>query len=199
MLLSDAVLVDSQVVLALQEVWKNPQLSGVVSHLFLDDSLYSHSLQVSKLATQLAITMDLSEDMIHKVCVAGLLHDIGKTDIPYNILYKVGSLTDEEFEVVKKHSVYGYNYLKVSGVDNDICNMVLRHHEKRSGQGYPDGITDKSIAEEIITVADIFSALAEKRTYHEALSVREALNFISSFNDLDENVLTALQVGIDVK
>lgn len=73
---------------AIREVLSISSLSGVVDKLFLDDMLYTHSIRVSKLATQLGITMNLSEELVYKVCVAGLCHDLGKVNTPKTILYK---------------------------------------------------------------------------------------------------------------
>lgn len=165
---------------AIREVLSISSLSGVVDKLFLDDMLYTHSIRVSKLATQLGITMNLSEELVYKVCVAGLCHDLGKVNTPKTILYKPGSLTDEEFEVIKRHPIDGYNFCKQAGVDEEICNMVLKHHVKKNSKGYPEGYPTKTLPEEIITVADIFCALSEKRTYHSALEYRQALDFVGA-------------------
>lgn len=189
--------VDEKTAKAIREIMSISSLSGVVDKLFLDDMLCTHSIRVSKLATQLGITMNLSDELVYKICVAGLLHDIGKIKTPVTILYKPGSLTDEEFEVIKKHPVDGYNFCKQAGVDDEICNMILKHHVKRDSKGYPIGITEKTLPEEIITVADIFSALSEKRTYHSALEYRQALDFIDSFDDLNKEVLKALRKSFD--
>lgn len=195
--LRDEKKVDDYTAKAIREVMSISSLSGVVDKLFLDDMLYTHSIRVSKLATQLAIAMNLQPELVYKICVAGLLHDLGKVNTPKTILYKPGSLTDEEFEIIKRHPVDGYNFCKQSGVDEEICNMVLNHHVKKDGRGYPTGFTEKTLPEEIITVADIFSALSEKRTYHSALEYRQALDFIDSFDDLNKEVLKALRQSFD--
>lgn len=195
--LRDEKKVDDYTAKAIREVMSISSLSGVVDKLFLDDMLYTHSIRVSKLATQLSIAMNLQPELVYKICVAGLLHDLGKVNTPKTILYKPGSLTDEEFEIIKRHPVDGYNFCKQSGVDEEICNMVLKHHVKKDGRGYPTGFTEKTLPEEIITVADIFSALSEKRTYHSALEYRQALDFIDSFDDLNKEVLKALRQSFD--
>lgn len=197
MQLRDEKKVDDYTAKAIREVMSISSLSGVVDKLFLDDMLYTHSIRVSKLATQLSIAMNLQPELVYKICVAGLLHDLGKVNTPKTILYKPGSLTDEEFEIIKRHPVDGYNFCKQSGVDEEICNMVLKHHVKKDGRGYPTGFTEKTLPEEIITVADIFSALSEKRTYHSALEYRQALDFIDSFDDLNKEVLEALRQSFD--
>lgn len=197
MQLKDEKKVDDYTARAIREIMSISSLSGVVDKLFLDDMLYTHSIRVSKLATQLGITQHLPSELVYKLCVAGLLHDLGKINTPKTILYKPDSLTDEEFEVIKKHPVDGYNFCKQAGVDDEICNMVLKHHVKKDSKGYPIGITEKTLPEEIITVADIFSALSEKRTYHSALEYRQALDFIDSFDDLNKEVLKALRQSFD--
>lgn len=197
MQLKDEKKVDDYTARAIREIMSISSLSGVVDKLFLDAMLYTHSIRVSKLATQLGITQHLPSELVYKLCVAGLLHDLGKINTPKTILYKPGSLTDEEFEIIKKHPVDGYNFCKQAGVDDEICNMILKHHIKKDSKGYPIGITEKTLPEEIITVADIFSALSEKRTYHSALEYRQALDFIDSFDDLNKEVLKALRKSFD--
>lgn len=197
MQLKDEKKVDDYTARAIREIMSISSLSGVVDKLFLDAMLYTHSIRVSKLATQLGITQHLPSELVYKLCVAGLLHDLGKINTPKTILYKPGSLTDEEFEIIKKHPVDGYNFCKQAGVDDEICNMILKHHVKKDSKGYPIGITEKTLQEEIITVADIFSALSEKRTYHSALEYRQALDFIDSFDDLNKEVLKALRKSFD--
>lgn len=189
--------VDEKTAKAIREIMSISSLSGVVDKLFLDDMLYTHSIRVSKLATQLGITMNLSDELVYKICVAGLLHDLGKVNTPKEILYKPGKLTEEEFEIIKEHPIDGYNFCKQAGVDDTVCNMVLKHHVKKNSKGYPEGYPTKTLPEEIITVADIFCALSEKRTYHSALEYRQALDFIDSFEDLDKQVLKALREAFD--
>ena len=197
MKLKDEKEVDEKTAKAIREVLSISSLSGVVDKLFLDDMLYTHSIRVSKLATQLGITMNLSEELVYKVCVAGLLHDLGKVNTPKEILYKPGKLTEEEFEIIKEHPMDGYNFCKQAGIDDTVCNMVLKHHVKKNSKGYPKGYPTKTTAENIITVADIFCALSEKRTYHSALEYRQALDFVDSFEDLDKQVLKALREAFD--
>lgn len=189
--------VDEKTAKAIREIMSISSLSGVVDKLFLDDMLYTHSIRVSKLATQLGITMNLSDELVYKICVAGLLHDLGKVNTPKEILYKPGKLTEEEFEIIKEHPIDGYNFCKQAGVDDTVCNMVLKHHVKKNSKGYPEGYPTKTLLEEIITVADIFCALSEKRTYHSALEYRQALDFIDSFDDLNKEVLKALRQSFD--
>lgn len=189
--------VDEKTAKAIREIMSISSLSGVVDKLFLDDMLYTHSIRVSKLATQLGITMNLSDELVYKICVAGLLHDLGKVNTTKEILYKPGKLTEEEFEIIKEHPIDGYNFCKQAGVDDTVCNMVLKHHVKKNSKGYPEGYPTKTLPEEIITVADIFCALSEKRTYHSALEYRQALDFVDSFEDLDKQVLKALRETFD--
>ena len=181
---------------SLMYIQSNQVLNGVVSKLLLDGELYSHSVSVCKLSTQLAITYKFDDFVISNVNLAGLLHDVGKIYIPQNILYKPGRLTDEEFEIIKKHPLDGYSLLKDSGVNNQILKLVLNHHEKSDGSGYPNGIVTKTILEDIITTADIFSALTEHRVYHNALNICDAFSMINDFDNLNRNLISTIKTVI---
>lgn len=186
-------LVDDYMIKMLSQITNNAKLFNIFQKILLDNELHMHSIDVAKLSTQIAITLNLSDRDIKKISLAGYMHDSGKIVIDSSILYKPDRLSDAEFEIIKKHPVDGYNYLKQAGISEDICQMVLKHHEKKSGKGYPEGIAKKTMPQEIITVADIFCALSEKRSYHNALTYRQALEFVDSFEDLDKDILQALK------
>jgi len=133
-----------------------------------DEYTYSHSVNVSLLAMLIGKWMKLDDERVRLLVQAGLLHDIGKTKVPFEILNKPGKLTDEEFEEVKKHTVHGYRILeKVPHVHREILAVVLMHHEKEDGSGYPTGLTGEklNLLTKIITVADIFDAKTSNRVY----------------------------------
>jgi len=133
-----------------------------------DEYTYSHSVNVSFVSMLIGRWMKLSEDKIKLLVQAALLHDIGKTKVPFEILNKPGKLTDEEFEEIKKHTVYGYRILeKVPSVNRDVLAAVLMHHEREDGSGYPTGLTGEKINlfTKIISVADIFDAMTSNRVY----------------------------------
>lgn len=169
----------------------NEDLFKVVQPIMLDAELYLHSLDVAKLATQIAIAAGYDEEAIREVNLAGFLHDVGKTGIDQSILYKAGKLTEEEFEIIKQHSQLGYKMLEKAGVSENIRLMVLHHHRTKEG-GYPKLDTELRPQDEVITTADIFSALCERRVYHQALSVLNTLEYISTFSNINRALLFRL-------
>ncbi len=106
---------------------------------------------------------------------AGLLHDIGKVKIPPEILYKPGKLTEEEYELMKMHPIYGEEIVRPIASLRYLCPTIRGHHERWDGKGYPDGLSGESIplAARIISVADVFDALAAERPYKRGMEVRK--------------------------
>lgn len=159
-----------------------------------DEYTFKHSVDVATMSMVLAKQQGLSQKQIYEIGVAGLLHDIGKTKIPLDILNKPARLTDEEFAVMKQHPIFGYRMIK--GRDefsNEICMAVLQHHEKMNSKGYPVGFPSDKITQyaRILTIADIYDALVTERPYKSAFSQREAVEMIMSMTgELD---LTAMK------
>lgn len=146
-----------------------------------DDYTYKHCLRVSMLSTSVGVEMGLSVDEIRDLVVAGLLHDIGKSNIDHDIIIKPGKLTEEEFAEIKRHPLIGYNILKSGGNYNaNVLSGVLFHQEKFDGSGYPTGISGKEIplVARILTVCDVFDALTSNRPYREPWSVPETEEYI---------------------
>ncbi len=139
-----------------------------------------HSEQVTKYSLEVAKGLDLSEGETEKLEQAGRLHDIGKIAIPDSILGKPGKLTEDEWEVVKKHPVRGANILNSSGFLHDIVPVVRHHHERYDGSGYPDGLSGKAIplGSRIIAVSDAFEAMTADRPYRRAFQSEKALEEI---------------------
>ncbi len=146
-----------------------------------DEYSYSHSVNVSLISMLIGKWMKLGKERIRLLVQAGLLHDIGKTKIPLEILNKPGKLTKEEFEEMKKHTVYGYRILeKLPSVSKDVLAAVLMHHEKEDGSGYPTGLTGEKInlLAKIVSVADIFDAMTSNRVYKDKESPFEVFKFM---------------------
>lgn len=146
-----------------------------------DEYTYSHSVNVSLISMLIGKWMKLDAEKIRILVQAGLMHDIGKTKVPMEILNKPGKLTEEEFEEMKKHTVYGYRILEaVPSVDKDILAAVLMHHEKEDGSGYPTGLPGKKInlLTKIVTVADIFDAMTSNRVYKEKETPFDVFKFM---------------------
>lgn len=159
-----------------------------------DEYTFKHSVDVATMSMVLAKQQGLSQKQIYEIGVAGLLHDIGKTKIPLDILNKPSRLTDEEFAVMKQHPVFGYRMIKDRDeFSNEICMAVLQHHEKMNSKGYPVGFPSDKITQyaRILTIADIYDALVTERPYKSAFSQREAVEMIMSMTgELD---LTAMK------
>ena len=145
-----------------------------------DENSEIHSRSVSRLSERLAKAYGLNRIDVMKVKTAGLLHDIGKIIIPVTILKKVGSLTKEEYDYMKTHSEIGFRILNSTAEMREISDIVLNHHERWDGKGYPRGIqVDKiPIESRIIAIADAYDAMTSERTYREIISEKEALKEI---------------------
>ncbi len=137
-----------------------------------------HSIRVSQYAVLFAKKLGLNEKEQENLRTAGHFHDIGKIGIPDNVLLKHGPLTDEEFDTIKLHPVIGSNILGVSDIFNEITPIILHHHERIDGKGYPDKLSGDNIPyfARILTVCDSFDAITAKRSYKEETSVAHAID-----------------------
>jgi len=129
------------------------------------------------IAERLAEKEPLEEEQLHKIYLAGLLHDIGKIGVDESVLRKEGRLTDEEFDCIKKHPSIGAGILREIKQMRDIVPGVLCHHERIDGRGYPDGLVGDQIPliGKIVGLADSFDAMTSKRTYRDAMTVDQAV------------------------
>ncbi|MGE5630377.1 MAG: HD-GYP domain-containing protein [Caulobacteraceae bacterium] len=133
-----------------------------------DEYTYTHSLNVAFYAMLAGKWLNLDADSIRTVIKAGLLHDIGKMKIPAEILNKKARLSEEEFEEIKKHTLYGYSMVKdTDRFSEEICQAVLLHHERIDKSGYPLGIgcEEIDIFSKILAVADVYDAMTSDRVY----------------------------------
>jgi PAS domain S-box-containing protein/putative nucleotidyltransferase with HDIG domain len=140
-----------------------------------------HQKRVSNIARAIASQMALSSDMVEGIRMAGNIHDIGKISVPAEILSKPGTLTDIQFALIKAHPKTGYEILKGIEFPYDIARIVLQHHERIDGSGYPQGLCDDDILLEarILAVADVVEAMSSHRPYRPALGLEKALEEIS--------------------
>ncbi len=140
-----------------------------------------HQRRVADLARAIAMEMNLPIDMIDGIRAAASIHDLGKISVPAEMLSKPTKLTDIEFRIIKTHSQSGYDILKDIEFPWPVARMVLEHHEKMNGSGYPNGLTgDKVLLESrILSVADVVEAMASHRPYRASLGIEAALNEIS--------------------
>lgn len=139
---------------------------------------HTHSINVSIYALSLGSFLGISGKDLEVLGMAAILHDLGKSKVDYKIINKNGKLTDEEFDQMKKHPVFGHEIaLKLGISDERILSGIRHHHEKIEGGGYPDNLKGDQISHfaHIIGVCDVFDALSTKRTYKDPMSSFESL------------------------
>jgi PAS domain S-box-containing protein len=140
-----------------------------------------HQRGVTRLACAIANEMGLPEEQIEGLRMAGLIHDMGKITIPAEILSKPGRLSDLEWGIIKAHPQVGYDVLKTVDFPWPVAEIVLQHHERMDGSGYPQGLAGEEIMLEarILAVADVVEAMASHRPYRSARGLDKALEEIS--------------------
>lgn len=157
-----------------------------------------HAERVSFFATNIAKHINLNETQLRDISMAGLLHDIGKIGVPDHILNKEGKLTNEEYEIIKKHPVVGEEICNPIKSFEKVKQIIRNHHEKLNGKGYPDGLSGRQINIEtrIMTVADIYDALTSDRSYRKSMSREDAISILRNLverEEIDAEVVKALQ------
>lgn len=135
------------------------------------DSTYMHSMNVGIIASLIGKWLGWSEEEQRLLHTAGLFHDVGKLTIPKKILDKPGKLTDEEYAIMKTHTVEGYNLIKDIGLAPAVVNAALMHHERCDGTGYPNGYNKDQIDKysKIIAIADVYEAMTANRVYRSGM------------------------------
>lgn len=151
-----------------------------------------HAERVSDFSVKLAKAGNYAVDIEH-LHLAGLLHDIGKIGIPHHILNKPGKLDDAEYTIIKSHSEKGYAILSTASIFEDVKHMVLYHHEKFDGTGYPSGIEGEDIplGAKILAIADVFDAISSNRAYRDAMPLDKVIRIMKSESGkaFDPNIL----------
>ena len=148
-----------------------------------DEYTYHHSLSVAVLAIAIGTGLGLNIVQLKKLGQCAILHDIGKTGIPLEIINKASKLTDEEFNIIKGHALKSGEYLERSNIgDAEIWSTIVHHHEKMDGSGYPDKLKgdDIPLYSRIISVADVYDAVTSYRPYRDPMSPNEAVELIMS-------------------
>lgn len=142
-----------------------------------DQYTLRHSQNVARYAANLAMFMGLEKSQVEIIKNAGLLHDIGKIGIEQNVLVKKGTLTDEEFEILKKHPAIGVNILKDISLLAKELPLILHHHERVDGTGYPHGLRSNEIplGAKILAVVDAYDAMTTNREFQSKMSGGDAL------------------------
>lgn len=140
----------------------------------------AHQQRVARLACAIAREMEVTEEQVQSIRIAALLHDIGKVAIPAEILTKPGALTPMEIDLIRTHPTIGYELLAEVPFSSPIADIVLQHHERLDGSGYPNGLTEPDLRLEsrIVGVADVVEAMASHRPYRPKRGVKRALKEI---------------------
>jgi HD-GYP domain-containing protein (c-di-GMP phosphodiesterase class II) len=166
-----------------------------------DTSTEAHTRRVASLAVAIGEQLGLSPAKLRSLAIGGLLHDIGKLSIPNAILQKPSALDDGEYETIKLHPERGKELLlELGGFDESVTRLVLDHHERLDGTGYPRGVTAASldIATRILAVCDVYDALVSDRVYRAAWSRNDALDLLrrESGTAFDERCVDALETVV---
>jgi PAS domain S-box-containing protein/putative nucleotidyltransferase with HDIG domain len=161
-------------------------MDGIIQAMALtaetrDPYTAGHQQRVARLAHAIARELRLPEEQIEGIRVAGVLHDMGKIYVPAEILSKPGRITEIEFNMIKTHPKVGHDILNSIEFPWPIARIVLQHHERMDGSGYPSGLSGKNIMLEsrILAVADVIEAMASHRPYRPTLGIDKALEEIS--------------------
>ena len=160
---------------------------------FRSEATVKHTILVEAISYQIGKLYGLDEEYLNKIKVASALHDIGKIGIPVDILEKPGKLTNEEFEIMKSHTIIGYNILSDLNID-DIRDIGTLHHEKLDGSGYPFGLKNEELTVEIriMVIGDIISALLGVRSYKGEFEKDKVIRILEDMvksNKLDSKIV----------
>ena len=139
-----------------------------------------HSQRVSDMALEVCKLLNLNQNETEKIHIAAHLHDIGKIGVPDSVLLKQGKLDDSEWEIMKNHPEIGANILKKSSSLKELAEIVLFHHERFDGKGYPMGKigTEIPLGSRIIAICDSIDAMTSNRCYRKSLSIKDCFNQI---------------------
>lgn len=171
---------------------ENDVVSLLLSLSSKDDYTFQHSVQVGMLSYYIAKWMNKSEKEALTIGTAGYLHDVGKCKISPEILFKPGKLTNDEYNEIQKHTIFGYEIIKNSLKDNTLALVALQHHERMDGTGYPlrKKSTEIHSYSLIVAVADVYSAMISKRVYQDKRDLLIVLKELHrmSFGQLDPKI-----------
>lgn len=174
----------SQVSGTIRDIGLDPWMDTVRKH---HGGTYQHCLLVTGIAVGFGTVLQMNARDVERLAMAGLMHDVGKAQIPVHLLDKPGRLSEDEFAVMKKHPEFGFDFLARTepDLDRDIVHAVRHHHEMLDGSGYPHGLGGDRIPDltRIMTVCDIYGALAEKRSYKPPMETDEILRILGDLAD----------------
>lgn len=169
-----------------QSVYRNENALACMSRIRDKDAyLMEHSLNVGILMSILGKSMGYSHEDIRTLAVGGMLHDVGKIQVPDSVLHKPGKLEAMEWEEMKRHVTYGEAYLRTLEIDPDVITVCAQHHERLDGTGYPLGLGEKDISVfgRIAAVCDVYDAITADRVYHQGMTPSVAMKKLVEWSD----------------
>lgn len=167
--------------------------SVILSDGNVENYLYEHTVRSTIISFLLGKWMGINNEQLNLLIKASLLKDIGKVKTSRDILEKPEKLTTNEFKEIKKHPLYSYALIKnIENIEKSVCEVVLQHHEREDGSGYPLGIKGQEISQmtKIVTIGDMFTAMTAKRVYAEKLSLFKVLN------EFQQSAFDKLHMGV---
>lgn len=182
----DVAEVESVAESLVESVFRNENALACLSRIRNKDAyLMEHSLNVGVLLSILAKSMGFDVGTIRKLAVAGMLHDVGKVQVPDEVLHKPGKLEAEEWEEMKRHVVYGEAYLEQMAVDTSVRAICAQHHERLDGTGYPRGLGADAISlyGRMSAVCDVYDAITADRCYHQGMAPSLAMKRLVEWSD----------------
>lgn len=175
-----------------EEILSGKEIAGSLAEICSADIYtYAHSVDVCLLSLVVGVRLGYSKPRLFRLGVGSLLHDLGKVKVPIEILNKPGELTPDEFNEMKKHPEYGYRMFRdVRGAGLQSMAVILNHHERYDGTGYPRGLKGDKIDEmsAVCSVADVYNAMTTDRVYRKALPPHEAYEMIMASGGLTFDV-----------
>jgi len=159
-----------------------------------DEYTANHSLNVCILALFFGRSIGMPMDQLKELGIGALLHDIGKLKVPLEVLNKPDRLTNDEYRIMRQHTVFGYDLLRdKKEISHDALQVIQNHHERLDGKGYPHKLVDHQINHytKLVSIVDVYDAITSKRAYHDAMNPHDALNIIfkSDKGSFDQGLL----------
>lgn len=188
----------------LNEIMNRKDALSLLADVFVtDDYVFQHSLNVTIYSLAIGTELKLTKEKLVEIGIGSMLHDIGKIFIDPDILKKPSRLTSVEFEMIKCHPQYGYDFLRKQGtLPLVIAHCAFQHHERLDGSGYPRGIGGDTIHPyaKIIAVADVFDAVTSNRIYRDAMLPHEGLEILyaGAVNLFDKDIVEAFKRSVAV-
>ncbi len=188
----------------MDEMQNNSDTISLLTDIFVtDDYIFQHSINVTIYSIAIGMELGLSEKELSEIGTGAMLHDIGKVFIDQDILQKPEALNDEEFQVIKKHTQLGFDFLrKQIDLPLLVAHCAYQHHERLDGSGYPRGIKGDQMHRyaKLISVADVFDAVTSNRVYRDAKLPHEGLEvlYAGAINLFDKEMVEAFKKSVAV-